>query len=381
MRVLILGWEFPPAKTGGLGTHCYELVKNLGEKGVQVLLFIPRRAKGAKHSLKNVEIVEVGSSIVSPYNATKPSKTFEEGYGWNFFNEVEAFNRKCVELAMKYDFDVVHSHDWISIPAGIEIKRMKGTPLVFTIHSTEYDRTANIYPLKRIVDIEKRGLDEANIVITVSKQMKAQLIDRYQTDPNKIKVIYNGIDYTKFLGLTNKDGKKIVLFLGRLTNQKGPYFFLHTAAKVLEKRKDVLFAIAGQGEKMTELIKMAIGMGIMDNVVFTGYLSDEEMHYAYSMANVYVMPSVAEPFGITALEAIASGTPVIVSKNAGVAEQVSHCFKVDYWDTHEMANMIISILDYPVLGECMRRNSYKELGSFGWDKVADQTIDVYRGVR
>jgi glycogen(starch) synthase len=143
----------------------------------------------------------------------------------------------------------------------------------------------------------------------------------------------------------------------------------------------VLFAISGQGEQMTELIKMAIDMEIMDNVVFTGYLSDEEMLYAYSIANVYVMPSVAEPFGITALEAIASGTPVIVSKNAGVAEKVSHCFKVDYWDTHEMANMIISILDYPVLGECMRRNSYKELRNFGWDKVAEQTITVYRGVR
>lgn len=380
MRVLILGWEFPPAKTGGLGTHCYELVKNLGEKGVQVLLFIPKRSKEVKHCLKNVEIVEVGSSIVSTYNATKP-ETFEEGYGWNFFREVEAFNRKCVELASKMHFDVVHSHDWISIPAGIELKKRMGKPLVFTVHSTEYDRTANIYPLQRIVDIEKRGLEEADAVITVSKQMRAQLIDRYQADERKINVIYNGIDYTKFLGLTKKDNKKIVLFLGRLTNQKGPYFFLNTAAKVLEKRKDVLFVISGQGEQMTELIKMAIGLNIMDNVVFTGYLSDEEMLYAYSMADVYVMPSVAEPFGITALEAIASGTPVIVSKNAGVAEKIMHCFKVDYWDTHEMANMIISTLEYPQLGECMRRNSYRELANFGWDKIAEQTIAVYSGVR
>ena len=379
MRVLIIGWEFPPAKTGGLGTHCYELVKNLGEKGIKVLLFVPRRSEGVKRGLKNVEIVEVGSSIVSTYNTTDP-ETFEKGYGWNFFQEVEAFNKKCVELAMKYDFDVVHSHDWISVPAGVEIKRRKGKPFVLTIHSTEYDRTANIYPLKRIVDIERWGLTEASMVITVSKHTKAQLVDRYQADPNKIKVIYNGIDYKKFMGLTNKGNKKIVLFLGRLTNQKGPYFFLHTAAKVLEKRKDVLFAVSGQGEKMTELIKMAIALGIMDNTVFTGYLSEEEILYAYSMASVYVMPSVAEPFGITALEAIASGTPVIVSKNAGVAEKINHCFKVDYWDTHEMANKIIGFLDYPALGNCMRRNSYRELDGFGWDKVANQTIDVYRGV-
>ena len=229
-----------------------------------------------------------------------------------------------------------------------------------------------------IIDIEKQGLDKADAVITVSKQMKAQLIEKYHADERKISVIYNGIDYTKFLGLTRKGNKKIVLFLGRITNQKGPIFFLQTAAKVLEKRKDVLFAIAGQGDKMNEMIRLAFDLGIMENVVFTGYISEAEMLYAYSMADVYVMPSVAEPFGITALEAIASGTPVIVSKNAGVAETVSHCFKVDYWDTHDMANKILGILDYPVLGECMRRNSYMELSNFGWDKIADQTIGVYR---
>ncbi|MBN2203030.1 MAG: glycosyltransferase family 4 protein [Candidatus Aenigmarchaeota archaeon] len=377
MRVLILGWEFPPAKTGGLGTHCYELVKNLGEKGISVLLFIPKRLSNVKHNLKNVEIVEVGSSVVSTYNTTPP-ETFEKGYGWNFFQEVESFNKKCVDLAMKYDFDVIHSHDWISVPAGIEIKKRKSKPFVLTMHSTEYDRTANIFPNQRIVEIEKSGVLNADLVITVSEQMKVQLIERYGADSGKITVIYNGIDRKKFFGLTEKGNRKVILFLGRLTNQKGPIFFLQTAAKVLEKRKDVLFAVSGQGEKLSELIKTSINMNIMGNVVFTGYLSEDEMRQAYSMADAYVMPSVAEPFGITALEAIASGTPVIVSKNAGVAEKISHCFKVDYWDTHEMANIIMGILDYPVLGKCMRRNSYRELDIFGWDSVADKTIDVYR---
>jgi glycosyltransferase involved in cell wall biosynthesis len=210
--------------------------------------------------------------------------------------------------------------------------------------------------------------------------MKKQLIERYGGDERKITVIYNGIDYTKFFGLVRKEKKNIVLFLGRLTNQKGPYFFLHTAAKVLEKKKDVLFVIAGQGELMPELIRIAIGLNIMDNLVFTGYLSEEELHCAYAMADIYVMPSVAEPFGITALEAIASGTPIIVSKNAGVSEKIMHCFKVDYWDTHEMANKIVCMLDYPVVGECMRRNSFKEVKNFGWDRVAEQTISVYRGL-
>jgi glycosyltransferase involved in cell wall biosynthesis len=209
--------------------------------------------------------------------------------------------------------------------------------------------------------------------------MKKQLIERYQADENKIQVIYNGIDTLRYFGLTNKKGK-MILFLGRLTNQKGPYFFLHTAKKVLEKEKDALFVIVGRGEKMPELIKQGFDLGIMDNVIFTGFISEQELLYAFSRASVYVMPSVAEPFGITALEAIASGTPLIVSKTAGVAETVSHCFKVDYWDTHEMANQIISILKYPCLQRCMRENSIRELQDLSWGKVAQQTIDVYRRV-
>ena len=377
----MLGWEFPPAKTGGLGTHCYELVKALGSKNVSVILLIPKRSQNVKHNIQNVEIEEVGSVPIMPYNSSKEvTMTFEKGYGWNFFKEVEAFNRKCVEIALKKNFDAIHCHDWITINAGVEIKKKTGKPLIFTIHSTEYDRTANIYPLSNIVDVEKRGVQEADIIITVSKNMKNQLIERYGADTNKIKVIYNGINVSKYFGLTPKERKNIVLFLGRLTNQKGPYFFLKTAREVLDKKNNVTFVVAGQGEKLPELIKQSLDLNIADHVVFTGYLSEEEINYAYSMADVYVMPSVAEPYGITALEAIASGTPIILSKNAGVAEEIKHCFKVDFWDTREMADKILGILDYSVLGECMRKNSYKEIKNFGWDKVAEQTIEIYRRV-
>ena len=377
----MLGWEFPPAKTGGLGTHCYELVKNLGSKSVNVILLIPKRSQNAKHSIPNVEIEEVGSVPLMPYNSTRESTvTFEKGYGWNFLKEVEVFNKKCVEAALKKKFDMVHCHDWMTINAGIEIKKRTGKPLVFTMHSTEYDRTANIYPMKDIVEIERKGMQEADLVITNSKQMKQQLIERYGIDEKKIRVIYNGINASKYFGLTPKQRKNIVLFLGRLTIQKGPWFFLHAAKKVLEKKNDVTFVIAGQGDKMAELIKQSIDMGIGDHVLFTGYLTEEEINYAYSMADVYVMPSVAEPYGITALEAVASGTPVIISKNAGVAEEIKHCFKVDFWDIHEMADKILGILKYPVLGECMRRNCYSEIKKFGWERTADQTMDVYRSL-
>ncbi len=377
MRVLVLGWEFPPAKTGGLGTHCYELVRNLGRKGISVLLLIPKKSEDARCNLQNVEIVEVGSLLSNPYNP-KGSTTFERGYGWNFFAEVKAFNEECAALASTREFDIIHCHDWMTIPAGQELKKRTGKPLVFTIHSTEYDRTANLYPFKNIVDVEKRGIDEADLVITVSKNMKEQLIQRYQADEKKVTVIYNGVDYLRFPGITEKSHRNIVLFLGRLTNQKGPDFFLHAAAKVLEEESNVLFAVAGQGDKLPELIGEAIDLGIMDHVIFTGYLSEEELLRAYEMADVYVMPSVSEPFGITALEAIASGTPVIVSKNAGVCERIKHCFKVDYWDTWDMANKIVCILRYRVLGECMRKHSLEELKSLSWDRVAQQTIEAYR---
>ncbi len=375
----MIGWEFPPAKTGGLGTHCYELVKNLGKKGVKVTLLIPKRSTNTKHNIPNVEVIEVGSVYLNPYNSINPDKekTFEKGYGWNFFEEVRAFNKKCVDIAKKKNFDLVHCHDWMTVNAGIDIKKSTGKPLVFTVHSTEYDRTANIYPMDFIVDVEKRGLEESNYVITVSEGMKRQLIDRYNADSSKIMVIYNGIDASRYFGLTKK-GNNIVLFLGRLTNQKGPYFFLHAAKKVLEKNKNVMFIVVGEGEKMPELIKLAFNLNIMDHVIFTGYLSEESIMRAYAMADVYVMPSVSEPFGITALEAAASGTPVIVSKNAGVAEKILHCFKVDFWDTFEMADRIVGILKYNVLKDCMRRNCYKEVHNFGWDRVAEQTVSVYR---
>jgi glycogen synthase len=375
----MIGWEFPPAKTGGLGTHCYELVKNLESKSVSVIFLVPKRTVPVTRDIPNVDIVEVGSVSLDPYGSSRESTMFfDKGYGWNLFREVAAYNKKCVDIAMKKSFDVIHCHDWMTVNAGIEIKKRTGKPLIFTMHSTEYDRTANMGPMNEIIDIERVGMQQASIVITNSKQMKQQLIERYGIDGGKIVVIYNGINASNYSGLTRKEGRNMVLFLGRLTVQKGPTFFLKAAKEVLEKKDNVTFVIAGQGEKLPELVNLSLDLKIADHVLFTGYLKEEEINYAYSMADVYVMPSVAEPYGITALEAAASGTPVIVSKSAGVAEELNHCFKVDFWDTHEMANMIIGILNYNVLGECMRKNSYSEIKNFGWERTTDQTIDVYR---
>lgn len=376
MRVLMLGWEFPPAKTGGLGTHCYELVKSLAAKGVSVLLIIPKRTQNAENNLENVKIVEVGFNLLNPYNRPDPTAS-GKSYGWNFFDEVRAFNKECVAKALNQDFDIIHCHDWMTVPAGIELKMKTDRPLVFTVHSTEYDRTINIYPCTEIIDIEKKGIDEADRIITVSRNMKKQLLEEYNASESKMSVIYNGIDYSRFPGITDKSDRKTVLFLGRLTDQKGPSYFLQTAKKVLRKEPNVFFVVGGQGGKLPQLIKEAINLKIIDHVLFTGYLQEEDLARAYEKADVYVMPSVAEPFGISALEAIASGTPSIVSKNAGVAETIRHCFKVDYWDTLEMANEIVSVLRYDVLGDCMRRNAFEELRDLSWSGVAEKTMEVY----
>jgi glycosyltransferase involved in cell wall biosynthesis len=266
----------------------------------------------------------------------------------------------------------------MTVPASIQLKKKTGKPIVFTIHSTEEDRTVGIHPSSIIQDIEKLGTEEANQIITVSNRMKKQLIDRYSVDETKITVIHNGVDFQKFSGITKKSPNKIVLFLGRLTKQKGPTFFLQTAKKVLQIEPNVLFVVAGYGEQLQGLIKEAFDLEIMPSVVFTGYLSEEELLRAYEKASVYVMPSVEEPFGITALEAISSGTPVIVSKKAGVSETISNCFKIDFWDSTIMADRIIGILRYQVLAESMRRNAFNEIVDMSWEKVAEQTIDVYR---
>jgi glycosyltransferase involved in cell wall biosynthesis len=376
MKVLVLGWELPPANVGGLGTHLYELVKNLGKMSIGVKFLIPSRSQDVEHDLREVKIVKIGRASVQTYTGTYATDLCGS-YGYSVFSEVDDCNAQMTSWALSEQFDVIHCHDWMTIPAGIELKKRTCRPLVTTIHSTEYDRTVGTSPSKTVIEIEERGIAESDSIITVSQRMKRQLIERYRTDEEKVGVIYNGVDCSKFSGITKKDQKNTILFLGRLTNQKGPSFFLRAAAKVLKREPKTLFLVAGQGEKLGDLVQETVDLGIKENVVFRGHLSQEELKQTFEEATVYVMPSVAEPFGITALESIASGTPVIVSKNAGVAEVIKNCIKVDYWDTEEIAKRIIHLLKNPDLAESMRRKAFDEIENLGWDKVAQRTMEVY----
>lgn len=379
MKVLMVGWEFPPFRSGGLGTHCYHLTKSLAKLGVQITFLMPKNP--FKIQSDYMKIVEVDPAMmVGPYAFTP---FVAENYSRNFFDDIWKFNTLCADYAMKEDFDFVHCHDWLTSIAGIEIKRRTGKPLIATVHSTEYDRTGNLSPNSWILEREAAMVRNADVIITVSGLMRRQLVERFGADAGKIVVIYNAIDHENWGKEIAKryPGKKVVLFMGRLTVQKGPDFFLKAARKVLDKRNDVVFVIGGKGDMLAQLIKESISLGISNNVMFLGYVPEKELPQLYAAADVFVLPSVSEPFGITALEAIASGTPTIITKQSGVREVVKHAFAVDFWDVDEMANKMLALITYPPLHKTMVANGKSEISGYTWDGIAKDTVErAYRRV-
>jgi glycogen(starch) synthase len=369
MKIAMIGWEYPPFKVGGLGTHCYGLTNGLAEKGIFIDFYMPKTNQRIKSTNKRIRIIEVGESQVFPYD--RPD---DKAIGGQFFESVYRYNDLLVQK-VQGKYDLVHGHDWLTMKAGVLIKKKLGIPLVLTIHSTEYDRSGWLHPNQWFIDIEQEGMKNADQLIAVSDLTKKVMIEKYCVPPEKIHVIHNAV-------YPLKAGKKqkIVLFLGRLTIQKGPEFFLKTAKRVLDLEKDVKFVVAGSGEMLPRLIEQALEIGIADKVIFTGKLTEEEVKYIYRIASVYVMPSVSEPFGITALEAISAGTPTIVSKASGVSEAFQNCFKVDYWDIDETANKIIALLRYPPLRKAMVENGTQEIKLFTWARVAEQTLAQYQNV-
>jgi glycosyltransferase involved in cell wall biosynthesis len=403
----MLGWEFPPFSSGGLGTHCYELSKALAARGVQIDFFMPKTrydirspwmeihqvdwaalsAAGAKPKLppKYGAYYSPGSpasKAAAPPSNAGASKT----YDFNFFEAVSVFNYLSESLIAKLHaergFDAVHCHDWITSRAGISLSENAGLPFVLTMHSTEYDRTADLWPFEWILEVEREAMAKADQVITVSRRSADQLRDRLGGNPEKINVIYNAIDSEKFpsekLGLSDAGREsKVVLYHGRLSVQKGVEFFLRSAAKVLSTDRDVRFVVSGNGDMLPRLVEMGIDLGIQDKVSFLGYVSDEHLKKIFATADLFVLPSVSEPFGIAALEAMASGVPVIVSKTSGVAELVKNCLVVDFWDVDEMASKMLAVLKYAPLHDEMRDNSLAEVKRITWDHAAEMTIAVY----
>jgi len=368
MKIAMIGWEYPPFKVGGLGTHCYGLTNGLADKNVHVDFYMPKTKYKVKSDKSNLNIIEVGEAEIYPYDIVD-----DKEIGGKIFDAIKRYNELLLKR-VKGNYDLIHCHDWLTMEAAVQLKEKMGIPLVLTVHSTEYDRSGWLHPNQWFIDHERWGMQHADRIIAVSEFTKRVVVDKYGIPESKITVVHNAV-----YPIGESEKQNVVLFLGRLTIQKGPEFFLKAAKKVLEY-EDAKFVVAGVGDMLPKLIEQAVHMGISNKVIFTGALTEDEVRHIYKISSVYVMPSVSEPFGITALEAISAGTPTIVSKSAGVSEVLKSVFKVDFWDTDEMANKIIAILRYEPLRDHMGQSSKREVQLFTWDRVAERTIAVYRGI-
>lgn len=396
----MFGWEFPPFNTGGLGTACYGLTRGLSRQGVEVIFVLPRvegnlnqgymrilDASGGKIRIRSV------SSILKPYITSKSYKDvglsgIERGiYGSDLFQEVYRYSQEAKRIAEEEEFDIIHCHDWLTYPAGIKAKEVaekKGikVPLVVHVHATEFDRTGG-NPNEYVYYLEREGMHKADCVISVSNYTRNMIIRHYNINPEKIYVVHNSIDieskekYFNEEDFEIKKHHKIVLFLGRMTIQKGPDHFLWIAKRISEIDDNVRFIMVGGGDMFPRIVEEAANLGIGDKVLFTDFLSGSDVDKAYRMADVYVMSSISEPFGLTVLEAMKNSTPVIISKQSGVSEVIRNCLVVDFWDINEMVNKIMSVLNYPELRENLVRLGLDEIKNFSWDQPAKKCISLY----
>jgi len=379
----MLGWEYPPSITGGLGVHCFELVSNLAALGVEVDLYLPKQRTAISSPHKNVRLIELGSSAtrIGAYG-TPISMPPGSNYPADIIGTTDEFARLALAAVRKSGirYDLVHCHDWLTVPAGIMARGFLEKPLILTIHSTEFDR--NPYPWGWIADIESLGVRSAERTIAVSGRTRQQLMERYGADAGRLRIVHNGVDSEKYVRRqgASPHKEKLVLFLGRLSHQKGPEQFLRAAKRVLDHERNVRFLVVGDGPLLPRLLSLSIELGISDRVSFWGFVPEAEKRHIYSHCDAYVMPSVSEPFGITALEAMASGTPCILSKTSGVTEVARNCLLVDFWDVDEMASQLLALLRYLPVSRVMSQQQLIEVRTLGWRQTAQKTLNVYNEV-
>ena len=388
MKVLMFGWEFPPIKSGGLGTACHDLTKGLARNGAEVTFVMPTapdtrtdfvKLIGANQYAKNT--IGIPSTLRAYGSADDYEPQNTKMYGKDVFSEAKRFASVAGNIARKESHDVIHVHDWMTYEAGVEARKISGKPLVAHIHATEDDRTGG-NPNPDIVKMERQGLREADLVIANSEYTKKNVIKQYKLPAKKVKVVHWGIEQEVPASTepSTLNERKIVLFLGRMTVQKGPEQFIEAAKRVLQFEPDTLFVIAGDGDRLPHVITKAHELGISDHVLFTGFLNGEDVQRAFQMADVYVMPSVSEPFGLVALESLKNNTPIIISKQSGVSEVIQHCLKTDYWNITELTNMIVNVLRNPALREELQENGNREVQGLTIDGPARKVMALYQEV-
>lgn len=383
----MFGWEFPPFNAGGLGVACFGLARALAKQGTKIIFVLPRKmdcqANFCRFVFASNSQQAMQRKLYSAYSTFNSWKNKTSEKKWGLLEEVRQYALIAREIAKKENFDIIHAHDWLCFPAGLAAKEVSGKPLVAHIHATEFDRTGGSNVNGEVYNIEKQGFETADKIVAVSNFTKQKVITCYNINEQKIRIVHNAVEHCpppdepRANAFNFKKQIKLVLFLGRLTLQKGPDYFLLAAKKVSEKNPNVYFAIAGTGDMQSQLINQAIDLGISDKVIFTGFLRGQDLDKIYQMADLYVMPSVSEPFGIAALEALDRKTPILISKQSGVSEVVKNCLKCDFWDITQMANKILAVLQYPALKNSLRENGYQEVEEISWDNSATACLKIY----
>lgn len=388
------GWEFPPHTQGGLGVACEGIVKGLLRHGVNVNLVLPSADPAAHTSKEKLRIIGTSnnfqqikiSSGLSPYQGAQEYVVNSVGkkmsvYGSSLWEEVQRYAEKAGVLAQNINHDVIHAHDWMTYPAASMAKKHSNKAFIAHIHATEFDRSGD-NPDPLIVELERLGFEAADKIIAVSAFTKEKIVKHYSIDPDKIVVIHNAVTkkIQKMQAVEFRTGRKTVLFLGRMTMQKGPEYFLQAAKKALEVEPHINFLMVGTGDMFSRMIHFAHELGIERHILFAGFLAGNDIDKAFQSAHLFVMPSVSEPFGIAALEAIKHGVPVIISHNAGVSEVIPNMLKVDFWDTDEMANKIVMALRYKVLTDELTTLARRDLGKLSWHQQAEKIKDLYHAL-
>ncbi|WP_321370386.1 glycosyltransferase family 4 protein [uncultured Draconibacterium sp.] len=423
MKVLMFGWEFPPHISGGLGTACYGLTKGMSElDDIEVTFVVPkafgdedqermkligantipvnRKTVHFNSDTKSMEYLEVDSPLL-PYvtedefwqlksrrysNKTKFVETddqskinFSGGYGPDLLKEIREYALVAQLIAEENECDIIHAHDWLTYPAGIAAREACRKPLVIHVHATEFDRSGgDVNP--KVYAIEREGMEAADKIITVSNLTRKIVIEKYGINPDKVVTVYNAVE-----SVENEKGSlppkgvndKVVTFLGRITMQKGPGYFIEAANLVLKKMQNARFVMAGSGDMMNEMVTRTAELGISDRFHFTGFLKGNDVNDLFNMTDVFVMPSVSEPFGIVPLEAMQLNVPVIISKQSGVAEILKHAIKIDFWDTYAMADAIYGVLNYASLANYFKSEGKSEVNALKWIHSANEVRKVY----
>ena len=393
MKILMLGWELPPNNSGGLGVACYQLSKSLSEKKVDIEFILPykvdrnysfMKVRSARH-FKTYKML----NIKSPYQSYKYLyDTNEIDQFNNVRNHQDVYIKSVSDISINTSFDIIHAHDWLTFRAALRAKENTGKPLILHVHSIESDRSGGNHGNPLVREIEETSMRIADRIIAVSQHTKDGIVNDYHIPKDKIEVIHNSIDSNslhpisenneyRYLEYLKSIGYKVVVNVGRLTIQKGLTNLLHAAQLVIERNPKTIFLIVGCGEQRDELIDLSVQLNIGANVIFTGFQRGKHWRDAFSIGDLFVLPSVSEPFGLTPLESIYYGTPVIISRQSGVSEVLLNCLKIDYWDVNEMANKILSVLNNNVLADELLRNSQCELSNASWSESADKVIETY----